>query len=72
MLAELKQRQKKKMSEFVINGNKCFITNASYANHLALTAVTDEKAREKGNQCNHRTNQCSRVFTSSITMKKWA
>ncbi|MGV3467302.1 MAG: acyl-CoA dehydrogenase [Heyndrickxia sp.] len=27
-------------NEFVINGNKCFITNASYAKHLALTAVT--------------------------------
>ncbi|MDF2854405.1 MAG: acyl-CoA dehydrogenase [Neobacillus sp.] len=27
--------------EFIINGNKCFITNASYAKHLALTAVTD-------------------------------
>lgn len=27
-------------NEFVINGNKCFITNASFANHLALTAVT--------------------------------
>ncbi|OLS41659.1 acyl-CoA dehydrogenase family protein [Bacillus sp. MRMR6] len=26
--------------EYVINGNKCFITNASYAKHLALTAVT--------------------------------
>ncbi|MED4204442.1 acyl-CoA dehydrogenase family protein [Neobacillus mesonae] len=29
--------------EFVINGNKCFITNASYAKHLALTAITGEK-----------------------------
>jgi alkylation response protein AidB-like acyl-CoA dehydrogenase len=26
--------------QYVINGNKCFITNASYAKHLALTAVT--------------------------------
>nr|WP_263325697.1 acyl-CoA dehydrogenase family protein [Neobacillus sp. Marseille-Q6967] len=26
--------------EYVINGNKCFITNASYAKQLALTAVT--------------------------------
>ncbi|MEH7108649.1 acyl-CoA dehydrogenase family protein [Bacillus sp. JJ1764] len=25
---------------FVINGNKCFITNASFAKHLALTAIT--------------------------------
>lgn len=31
--------------EWVINGSKCFITNASYANHLAVTAVTD---RSKG------------------------
>ncbi|KAF0825615.1 acyl-CoA dehydrogenase [Cytobacillus firmus] len=28
--------------EYIINGNKCFITNASYAKHLALTAVTGE------------------------------
>ena len=26
--------------DFIINGNKCFITNASYAKHIALTAVT--------------------------------
>lgn len=25
---------------FIINGNKCYITNASYAKHLALTAIT--------------------------------
>ncbi len=31
----------------MINGNKCFITNASFANHLALTAVTDEKDGKK-------------------------
>ena len=28
--------------EYIINGNKCYITNASYAEHLALTAVTGE------------------------------
>ena len=28
-------------NDFVINGNKAFITNASYAKHLALTAITD-------------------------------
>ncbi|MBO0959470.1 acyl-CoA dehydrogenase [Neobacillus sp. MM2021_6] len=33
--------------EFVINGNKCFITNASYASHLALTAVTGERNGKK-------------------------
>ncbi len=32
---------------FIINGNKCFITNASYAKHLALTAVTGEKDGKK-------------------------
>lgn len=32
---------------FIINGNKCFITNASYANHLALTAITGEKDGKK-------------------------
>lgn len=26
--------------EFIINGSKCYITNASYAKHIALTAVT--------------------------------
>ncbi|WP_226680120.1 acyl-CoA dehydrogenase family protein [Sutcliffiella horikoshii] len=33
--------------DFIINGNKCFITNASYAKHLALTAITDKKGDEK-------------------------
>lgn len=28
-------------NDFVINGNKAFITNASYAKHLAITAITD-------------------------------
>ncbi len=32
---------------FIINGNKCFITNVSYANHLALTAITGEKDGKK-------------------------
>jgi alkylation response protein AidB-like acyl-CoA dehydrogenase len=32
-----------KDGQFVINGSKCFITNASYAKHLALTAITDQK-----------------------------
>jgi alkylation response protein AidB-like acyl-CoA dehydrogenase len=38
---------KEENGEFVINGNKCFITNASFANHLALTAVTGEKDGQK-------------------------
>lgn len=29
-----------KNGEYIINGNKCFITNASYAKHLAITAIT--------------------------------
>ncbi|WP_042355023.1 acyl-CoA dehydrogenase family protein [Bacillus rubiinfantis] len=33
--------------EFVINGNKCFITNASYAKYIAITAITGEKAGKK-------------------------
>lgn len=33
--------------DFVINGNKAFITNASYAKHLALTAITDIKDGKK-------------------------
>lgn len=38
---------KEEDDQFVINGNKCFITNASYAKHLALTAVTGEKDGKK-------------------------
>lgn len=34
--------------EWVINGGKCFITNASYAKNLALTAVTDRSKGTKG------------------------
>ncbi|MBE4908007.1 acyl-CoA dehydrogenase [Bacillus luteolus] len=34
-------------TDFVINGNKCFITNASYANHLALTAITGRDGDKK-------------------------
>ncbi len=34
--------------EWVINGAKCFITNASYAKNLALTAVTDQSKGTKG------------------------
>lgn len=33
---------KEENGEFVINGSKCFITNASYAKHLALTAITGD------------------------------
>ncbi|WP_432776738.1 acyl-CoA dehydrogenase [Brevibacillus gelatini] len=34
--------------EWVINGSKCFITNASYASFLALTAVTDKDKGSRG------------------------
>ncbi|QOT00913.1 acyl-CoA dehydrogenase family protein [Brevibacterium sp. JNUCC-42] len=34
--------------QYVINGSKCFITNASYAKFLALTAVTDKTRGTKG------------------------
>jgi alkylation response protein AidB-like acyl-CoA dehydrogenase len=34
--------------EWVINGSKCFITNASYAKNLSLTAVTDPSKGKKG------------------------
>lgn len=37
----------KKDGEYIINGNKCYITNASYAKHLALTAITGEKDGKK-------------------------
>ncbi|MGN7476601.1 acyl-CoA dehydrogenase family protein [Solibacillus silvestris] len=33
--------------EFVINGSKVFITNASYAKHLALTAITGRDGSDK-------------------------
>ncbi|MTH52453.1 acyl-CoA dehydrogenase [Bacillus mangrovi] len=32
---------------FLINGSKCFITNASYAKFLALTAITGREAGQK-------------------------
>jgi alkylation response protein AidB-like acyl-CoA dehydrogenase len=35
-------------SEWVINGSKCFITNASYASFVALTAVTEKDKGAKG------------------------
>lgn len=34
-------------TDFVINGGKCFITNASYAKHLALTAITGSDGTSK-------------------------
>ncbi|MCM3730734.1 acyl-CoA dehydrogenase family protein [Fictibacillus nanhaiensis] len=33
--------------EWVINGSKCYITNASYAKHLALTAITNRNGNDK-------------------------
>jgi alkylation response protein AidB-like acyl-CoA dehydrogenase len=33
--------------EWVIDGSKCYITNASYARNLALTAVTGQKGEKK-------------------------
>lgn len=35
-------------NEWVINGSKCYITNASYAKALALTAVTDKSKGTSG------------------------
>jgi alkylation response protein AidB-like acyl-CoA dehydrogenase len=34
--------------QWVINGSKCFITNASYAKHLVLTAVTNKTKGTNG------------------------
>jgi alkylation response protein AidB-like acyl-CoA dehydrogenase len=34
-------------NDYIINGNKCFITNASYAKYLALTAITGRNGNEK-------------------------
>ncbi|MBF7083083.1 acyl-CoA dehydrogenase [Desulfallas sp. Bu1-1] len=34
--------------EWVINGSKCFITNASYAKFVTITAVTDKTRGRKG------------------------
>lgn len=36
-----------KDGKFTVNGSKVFITNASYAKHLALTAITDIKDGKK-------------------------
>ncbi|MDQ0197266.1 acyl-CoA dehydrogenase family protein [Neobacillus ginsengisoli] len=44
---ETRTSAKEENGEFIINGNKCFITNASFANHLALTAVTDIRDGKK-------------------------
>lgn len=38
---------KEEGDDYVINGNKAFITNASYAKHLALTAITAVKDGKK-------------------------
>jgi alkylation response protein AidB-like acyl-CoA dehydrogenase len=40
-------RAVKEGNEWVINGSKCFITNASHARFLALTAVTGERDGKK-------------------------
>ena len=42
--------------DFVINGSKVFITNASYAKHLAITAITGNERRKERNQCNYCTD----------------
>ncbi|WP_456278255.1 acyl-CoA dehydrogenase family protein [Bacillus sp. AK128] len=34
-------------SDFRINGNKCYITNASYAKYLAITAITGQQDNKK-------------------------
>lgn len=34
-------------NQFIINGNKCFITNASFAKHIALTAITGRHGAKK-------------------------
>ncbi|MCA0171845.1 acyl-CoA dehydrogenase family protein [Bacillus sp. RAR_GA_16] len=36
-----------KDGQWTINGSKCYITNASYADHLALTAITNRKDGDK-------------------------
>jgi len=36
-----------KENMFIVNGNKCYITNASYAKHLAITAITAQKSNKK-------------------------
>ncbi|MGG1573597.1 acyl-CoA dehydrogenase [Fictibacillus sp. NRS-1165] len=37
----------KQDNQWVISGSKCYITNASYAKHLALTAITGKKDGNK-------------------------
>ena len=56
--------------DYVINGSKAFITNASYAKHLAITAITgNEGGKKKSVQLSCR--QMQKVSRLSITMKKW-
>ncbi len=38
---------KEEGNDFIINGSKVYITNASYANHLALTAITGQQDGQK-------------------------
>ena len=38
---------KEEGNDFIINGSKVYITNASYANHLALTAITGQQDGKK-------------------------
>ena len=42
-----KRPQEKDGNDFIINGSKSFITNASYAKHLALTAITGNEGEKK-------------------------
>lgn len=57
--------------EFVINGNKCFITNASFAKHLALTAITGEKESKKKLVLS-LFRQTPMDLQSLTIMKRWA
>ncbi len=59
-----------KDGEYFINGNKCFITNASYAKHLALTAVTGEVDGKK-KSVRLLFQRMQKDLPLSIIMKKW-
>ncbi len=51
--------------EWVINGSKCFITNASYAKFVTITAITDKGTGTARHQRHHRAHRHARVHRPS-------
>jgi acyl-CoA dehydrogenase len=47
-VASISTKAEKKGGKYIINGSKCFITNAAYAHYLAVFAVTDKSRGARG------------------------